>query len=188
MMTNLMELGNHIQSKLIPQHRVNYYLDHGELVLHVDKIEIDKVLGALKRDPHCRFNQLMDICGVHYPSSPFPFQLVYNLLSLELNTRLRVIIEFTEEEFVPSVGSIYRSAPWYEREAWDLYGIKFSNHHDLRRILTDYGFEGHPLRKDFPLWGFTETIYDSELKRVKHQAVKLEQEYRDFVYFLRVKK
>ncbi|MEI8321262.1 MAG: NADH-quinone oxidoreductase subunit C [Alphaproteobacteria bacterium] len=177
-MSQLKDLIPHIQS-LFPQHELMPVIEEGELVVRVPFQEIDKILAGIKRDPLCRFNQLMDVCGVDYVTTEKRFQLVYNLLSIELNHRIQLTTFLDETDFVPSVGHIYRSAPWYEREIWDMYGIKFSGHPDLRRILTDYGFEGHPLRKDFPLSGFTEVIYDEDLKRIKHQPVNLDQPYRD---------
>ena len=131
-------------------------------------------------DVNCRFKQLVDICGVHHPERPAQFDVVYNMLSVTQNMRIRIKVETDAETPVPSLTSVFSSADWYERETWDLYGIFFSDHPDLRRILTDYGFEGHPLRKDFPLTGYVELRYDDEQKRVVYQPVSLAQEYRDF--------
>jgi len=153
---------------------------NGELTLRVDRDQIVKVLALLRDDPNCQFKQLMDICGVDYPERERRFDVVYNLLSLTGNMRVCVIVETDEETPVPSVTDLYSAAGWFEREAWDLYGIFFSNHPDLRRILTDYGFEGHPLRKDFPLTGYVEVRYDDEQKRVVYEPVKLTQEFRSF--------
>jgi NADH-quinone oxidoreductase subunit C len=153
---------------------------NGELTLRVDREQIAKVLAFLRDDPNCQFKQLMDICGVDYPERERRFDVVYNLLSLTGNMRICVIVETDEDTPVPSVTDLYSSAGWFEREAWDLYGIFFSNHPDLRRILTDYGFEGHPLRKDFPLTGYVEVRYDDEQKRVVYEPVKLTQEFRSF--------
>ena len=138
------------------------------------------MLTFLRDDANCQFKLLMDVCGVDYPDRDERFDVVYNLLSLKLNQRVRVKVTTDEDTPVPSVTGVFRSANWYEREAWDLYGIFFSDHPDLRRILTDYGFEGHPLRKDFPLTGYVEVRYDDEQKRVVYEPVKLTQEFRTF--------
>ena len=153
---------------------------NGELTLHVERDQIVKVLAFLRDDPNCQFKQLMDIAGVDYPERERRFDVVYNLLSLTGNMRVRVIVETDEETPVASATELFSSAGWFEREAWDLYGIFFSDHPDLRRILTDYGFEGHPLRKDFPLTGYVEVRYDDEQKRVVYEPVKLTQEFRTF--------
>jgi NADH-quinone oxidoreductase subunit C len=134
----------------------------------------------LRDDSLCRFGSLIDICGVDYPDREQRFDVVYHLLSPWLNHRIRVRIVTDEAHPVPSLTGLFPGADWYEREAFDLYGILFSGHPDLRRILTDYGFQGHPLRKDFPLTGFVELRYDDELKRVVYEPVKLMQEYRSF--------
>jgi len=129
---------------------------------------------------NCQFKLLVDICGVDYPDRDERFEVVYNLLSLSHNSRVRVKVEVAEDVPVPSVTGVFSCANWWEREAWDLYGIPFSDHPDLRRILTDYGFEGHPLRKDFPLTGYVEVRYDDARKRVVYEPVKLTQEFRTF--------
>lgn len=169
MVLGLSALGEHIQSALMPQHRLIYYVINDQLVVHVDIIEVEKMLAALKRDPLCACSQLMDLCAVDYPGKEKRFQLVYNLLSPEMNNRVRIITEIGEGKIAPSAVHIYKAAPWYEREIWDMYGIHFSDHPDLRRILMECGFEGHPLRKDFPLEGFTEAEYDAELGRIKYK-------------------
>ena len=138
------------------------------------------MLRFLRDDPKCRFSVLCDICGVDYPDRPQRFDVVYNLLSLTHNQRIRLTLETDEEQPVPSAVGLFSSAGWWEREAWDLYGIYFSDNPDLRRILTDYGFEGHPLRKDFPLTGFVEVRYDDQEKRVVYEPVRLNQEFRKF--------
>jgi NADH-quinone oxidoreductase subunit C len=125
---------------------------------------------------------LVSLCAVDYPDRPERFEVVYNLLSLEQNNRVRVKISAAENEFVPTVTKVFSTAGWFEREAWDLYGIFFEGHTDLRRILTDYGFEGHPLRKDFPLTGFVELRYDEEQRRVVYEPVQLTQDFRTFDY------
>jgi len=151
-----------------------------ELILNVERNSIVKTMTFLRDDVNCQFKQLMDICGVDYPEREKRFDVVYNLLSMTQNSRVRVKLQTDDEGQVPSVSSVFSSANWWEREAWDLYGIFFSDHPDLRRILTDYGFIGHPLRKDFPLTGYLEVRYDDEQKRVVYEPVKLTQEYRNF--------
>ena len=130
--------------------------------------------------PRCQFTILCDICGVDYPDRPLRFDVVYNLLSITHNQRIRLKLETDEEQPVPTAVDLFSSAGWWEREAWDLYGIYFADNPDLRRILTDYGFEGHPLRKDFPLTGYVELRYDEERKRVVYEPVHLQQEFRSF--------
>jgi NADH-quinone oxidoreductase subunit C len=153
---------------------------YGELCLRVERTRLTEVLRFLRDDRQCRFAVLCDVCGVDFPDRPLRFEVVYNLLSLHYNLRIRVKVETDEEQPVPSATGIYSSANWWEREAWDMYGIYFADHPDLRRILTDYGFEGHPLRKDFPLTGYVELRYDEEQKRVVYEPVKLKQEFRSW--------
>lgn len=141
---------------------------------------IIKVLTHLRDDSQCQFRQLMDICGADYPSRTERFDVVYHLLSLKQNQRIRVKIHTDEETPVPSASGIFSTANWFERECWDLYGVMFSNHPDLRRILTDYGFQGFPLRKDFPLSGYVEVRYSDEHKRVVYEPVSLMQDLRTF--------
>ncbi len=155
-------------------------ITHGELTLKVDVDNILKVLKFLRDDSSCRFSCFIDICGVDYPTRENRFDVVYHLLSPTQNQRIRVKLDVHETRHVPSAVSLYPAAEWFEREAFDLYGILFSNHPDLRRILTDYGFRGHPLRKDFPLTGYVEVRYDDEEKRVVYEPVKLTQEFRTF--------
>ena len=150
------------------------------LVVIVEKENIAKLLVFLRDDVNCQFKQLMDICGVDYPERPQRFEVVYNLLSLVQNNRITVKVMVDDKSSVPSVSKVFSSADWWEREIWDLFGIFFSGHPDLRRILTDYGFDGHPLRKDFPLTGYVEVRYDDAQKRVVYEPVKLTQEYRNF--------
>jgi NADH-quinone oxidoreductase subunit C len=152
----------------------------GELTIEVDREQLLPTIELLRDDPACRFGCLIDICGADYPERERRFDVVYHLLSPWQNRRIRVRVTTDEETPVPSLTSLFPAANWFEREAYDLYGILFSGHPDLRRILTDYGFEGHPLRKDFPLTGFVELRYDDELKRVVYEPVKLMQEYRSF--------
>jgi NADH-quinone oxidoreductase subunit C len=163
-----------------PQAIERWHVARGELTLYAGRDQIANVLRYLRDDPRCLFTQLLDICGVDYPGREFRFDVVYHLLSPQLNHRIRVKIEADDATPVPSVVSIFPSANWYEREAFDLYGILFSGHPDLRRILTDYGFQGHPLRKDFPLTGFVEVRYSEEQKRVIYEPVRLPQEFRNF--------
>jgi len=175
----LKELSDTIQAAL-PDQVIETQIAHGELAVMVSAQSIVKVLGFLRDNANCQFSMLVDVCGVDYPEREQRFEVVYNLLSLEQNQRIRVKASVAENESIPSVVGVYSSANWWEREAWDLYGIFFSEHPDLRRILTDYGFEGHPLRKDFPLTGFVELRYDEAQKRVVYEPVKLTQEFRSF--------
>lgn len=153
---------------------------YGELTIEVYAGSIVRVLTILRDHPDCMFKQLLDICGVDTPSRNPRFQVVYHLLSLHHNFRIRVKISTSAEIPIPSVTPIYKSANWYEREAWDLFGITFGDHPDLRRLLTDYNFDGHPMRKDFPLTGYVEVRYDNEEKRVIYEPVKLSQDFRNF--------
>jgi NADH-quinone oxidoreductase subunit C len=152
----------------------------GELTVTVKRDAILSFLNFLREDSHSRFETLVDIGGSDYPQRAERFEVVYHLLSMRLNQRVRVKVRTDESAAVPSVVDIFPCANWYEREAFDMYGILFSGHPDLRRILTDYGFEGYPLRKDFPLTGHVEVRYDSQEKRVVYDKVKLVQEYRNF--------
>lgn len=152
----------------------------GCLVLQVQTKHIARTLTFLRDDNRCLFKILIDIFGVDFPEREQRFEVVYNLLSLKMNRRIRIKVLTDEETIVPSVSDVFSAANWYEREVWDMYGIMFADHPDLRRILTDYGFEGHPLRKDFPLTGFVEVRYDAEQKRVVYEPVKLDQEFRSF--------
>ncbi|BDG72584.1 NADH-quinone oxidoreductase subunit C [Roseomonas fluvialis] len=153
-----------------------------ELVLHAQRNALPVLMTLLRDDPRFAFEQCMDICGVDWPERAERFEVVYNLLSLAHNQRLRVVVTTDADSPVPSIAGIYASATWYERETWDMYGVVFAGQVDLRRLLTDYGFEGHPLRKDFPLTGFVELRYDEELKRVAYGPVQLAQEFRNFDY------
>lgn len=151
-----------------------------ELVLHVERQALLPLLIILRDTPALDFAQCMDICGVDWPERPERFDVVYNLLSLTLNARVTVITTTDEAQPVPSVALLWPSATWFERECWDMYGVVFAGLDDLRRLLTDYGFEGHPLRKDFPLTGFVEVRYDAEAGRVVQEPVKLVQDFRSF--------
>ena len=151
-----------------------------ELVVRARRDTLLPLLAMLRDDPRFRFEQLMDLCGVDWPERGERFEVVYNLLSLSTNRRVRVLVSTDEATPVPSASGIYPAATWYEREAWDMYGIVFAGQSDLRRLLTDYGFEGHPLRKDFPLTGFVEVRYDETRKQVVYEPVALTQEFRNF--------
>lgn len=153
---------------------------YGELTLTATPDTIIGLLKFLRDDPMCRFLQLTDICGVDYPSRAKRFDVVYHLLSLHRNQRIRVKIEVDDATPVPSAVAVWPAANWFEREAFDMYGILFANHPDLRRLLTDYGFQGYPLRKDFPLSGHVEVRYDAEQQRVIYEPVKLTQAFRNF--------
>jgi len=155
-------------------------IDFGELSIDVAPEDIVAVLTFLKTDMQCQFVSFIDISGVDYPAREKRFDVVYHLLSPRQNQRVRVRVQTDEDTPVPSVVEVYPGADWYEREAYDLYGILFTGHPDLRRLLTDYGFEGHPLRKDFPVTGFVEVRYDDEVKRVVYEPVELKQEFRNF--------
>ena len=179
MAETLKELGDHLAASF-PGDIEATTIVHGELVAEVKRASIARVLAFLRDDAQCRFGILVDICGVDHPDRPERFDVVYNLLSLRFNRRIRLKVKTDEEKPVASATGLYSAAGWFEREAWDLYGIYFSDHPDLRRILTDYGFEGHPMRKDFPLTGYVELRYDEEQKRVVYEPVKLKQEFRSF--------
>ena len=153
---------------------------NGQLVYRCELDKLFETLVMLKNTETLNFSQLTDLTAVDYPDRLKRFELVYQLLSMENNKRVRIICSIDDGQIVPSVTSIYKSAEWPEREVWDMYGLFFSDHPDLRRLLTDYGFEGHPLRKDFPLTGYVEVRYDDIEKRVAYQPVQLTQEYRDF--------
>ena len=155
-------------------------IEHGEIVAHAARDVVPALMTALRDGEGFRFEQVIDICGVDWPERPERFDVVYNLLSVTLNHRLRVIVTTDETAPVPSVHTIWPVATWWERETWDLFGVVFSGQPDLRRILTDYGFEGHPLRKDFPLTGYVEVRYDDERKSVVYEPVKLVQDFRNF--------
>jgi NADH-quinone oxidoreductase subunit C len=153
---------------------------YGELMVTVEAAAVTKLLVFLRDDQNCQFKQLVDVTAVDYPDREARFTVVYNLLSLSHNQRIRVKTAVAEGATLASVVEVFSSANWYEREVWDLFGVTFSGHPDLRRILTDYGFEGHPLRKDFPLTGHVEVRYDEDQKRVVYEPVKLTQEFRNF--------
>jgi NADH-quinone oxidoreductase subunit C len=153
---------------------------YGELTISVEPHDLIEVVTFLRDDKNCQFISIIDVCGADYPSRAKRFDVVYHLLSPKQNIRIRIKVQADEETVVPSITGVYPGADWFERETYDLYGVLFSGHPDLRRILTDYGFEGHPLRKDFPLTGFVEVRYDDEAKRVVYEPVELKQEFRNF--------
>jgi len=159
---------------------MSFAVTQGELTFVIERESGAEFLSFLRDDARTRCEQLMDVCGVDYPARQLRFEVVYNLLSVTKNHRIRVKLATDEASPVPSVSGVYPSAGWFEREVWDMYGVFFDGHPDLRRILTDYGFDGHPQRKDFPLTGFVELRYDEDEKRVKYSPVKLQQAYRSF--------
>lgn len=175
----LNELGAHITGELSSE-VISTKVAHGELFVEARADAIEKVLMFLREDSSCKFQILCDVCGVDYPERSERFDVVYNLLSLKHNQRITVKVKTDERTPVPSVVPLFPTANWFEREAWDMYGIMFSGHPDLRRMLTDYGFEGHPLRKEFPLSGHVELRYSEDEKRVVYEPVSLVQEFRTF--------
>ena len=175
----LKELGDHLGAAF-PADVQGSRIALGELMVEVRREGITRVLAFLRDDAQCLFTVLIDICGVDHPDREERFDVVYNLLSLRHNRRIRLKVATDDEKPVPSCVGVYSAAGWFEREAWDLFGIYFSDHPDLRRILTDYGFDGHPLRKDFPLTGYVELRYDEDQKRVVYEPVRLKQEFRSF--------
>jgi NADH-quinone oxidoreductase subunit C len=179
MTAKLEELANHVEATLGGA-IVRREIARGELTIVVARDKIAGVLTTLSQDTQCLFEVLIDICGVDYPEREQRFEVVYHLLSPRRNLRIRVKCSTDEDSAVPSVVGVFPAANWFEREAYDMYGILFSDHPDLRRILTDYGFQGHPLRKDFPLTGYVEVRYDDAQKRVVYEPVKLTQEFRSF--------
>ena len=179
MSENFDKLEKHINSELTSKVQ-NSIIENGELLIEIDDKDLIEVVQFLKSDENLRFRQLIDIAGVDYPDQEKRFQLVYLFLSHEKNIRVKLSIRFDSKQIINSLTKIFPSANWMEREVFDMYGIKFKNHPDLRRILTDYGFKGHPLRKDFPLTGFNEVRYSEKEKKVIYEPVKLEQNYRNF--------
>jgi NADH-quinone oxidoreductase subunit C len=175
----LSELAEYLSTKLAGA-VVSTGIRFGELTVLAKASQIVPLLKFLRSDSRCRFEVLIDICGVDWPGRENRFDVVYHLLSPRLNQRIRVKIEANEADPIASAVDVFPAANWFEREAYDMYGILFSGHPDLRRLLTDYGFQGHPLRKDFPLTGHVEVRYDDEAKRVVYEPVRLTQEFRDF--------
>lgn len=179
MVEDLKKLANYI-SRNLPKTVDDIQIHYGELTLYTHSDRLERLAQFLRDNDRCLFKVLLDICGVDYPHREKRFDVVYHFLSLENNSRIRIIVPTAEEGDVPTLSNIFRSAGWWEREAWDMYGIVFSGHPDLRRILTDYDFHGHPLRKDFPLTGYTEVGYDENEQRVVKKPVSLQQDFRDF--------
>lgn len=179
MSISLSELSTYLGEKL-PGRFSDPVLAYGELTVSVEPRDLIEVATFLRDDPKCQFISIIDVCGADYPSRTKRFDVVYHLLSPKQNVRIRLKVQANEETMVPSLTGVYPGADWFERETYDLYGVLFSGHPDLRRILTDYGFDGHPLRKDFPLTGFVEVRYDDEAKRVIYEPVELKQEFRNF--------
>lgn len=175
----LQELGEYIEGSMAAS-VIRITQDHDELILFSTSQEIISLLTFLRDDANCFFKILSDICGVDYPDREKRFEVVYNLLSIRHNHRVRVKVACNENDFIPSATSVFSAASWFEREAYDLFGIMFSDHPDMRRLLTDYGFDGHPLRKDFPLSGHIQVRYDEAEKRVVREPVKLTQAFRSF--------
>ena len=175
----LQTLGAHIAASL-PGAVSGFDVAYGELNVHAEAADIVKVLTFLQSDAKCQLWNIVDVCGADYPGRENRFDVVYHLLSPRLVQRIRVKVQADETTPVPSVTGLFPGADWFEREAYDMYGILFTGHHDLRRLLTDYGFEGHPLRKDFPTTGYVEVRYDDQEKRVVYDKVRLNQEMRQF--------
>ena len=179
MFENLQKIEKIINSELASKVQQSVIINE-ELTVETNVNDLIEVVQFLKSNDKCKFRQLIDIAGVDYPEKDKRFQLVYLFLSHEHNIRVKILIKFQTNELINSLTKIFPSANWMEREVFDMYGIKFKNHPDLRRILTDYGFKGHPLRKDFPLTGFNEVRYSEKEKKVVYEPVKLEQNYRNF--------
>ncbi len=177
-MVDLASLADHVAAKFNVGHAITF----GELTLHTDVDNITALLAFLRDDEECRFVNFIDLTAADYPEREKRFDVVYHLLSPYKNSRVRIKLQASETDVVPSCLPVFQAANWFEREVFDLYGIMFSGHPDLRRILTDYGFQGHPLRKDFPTTGYVEVRYDDEAKRVVYEPVKLVQEFRQFDY------
>ena len=179
MLQDLKKIEKLINSKLSTKIQSSF-IENDELLISIEENNLIDVIQFLKSNENCKFRQLIDIVGVDYPNEEKRFQLVYLLLSHEHNIRIKISVRFQVDQNISSLTKVYPSANWMEREVFDMYGIRFRNHPDLRRILTDYGFKGHPLRKDFPLTGFNEVRYSEKEKKVVYEPVKLEQNYRNF--------
>ena len=178
-LNNLKKLEKLVNSELASKVQRSV-IENNELLIEIKDVELIDVIHFLKSNDSCKFRQLIDIAGVDYPENEKRFQLVYLFLSHEKNIRIKLLIKFDLDQIIPSITKIFPSANWMEREVFDMYGVKFKNHPDLRRILTDYNFKGRPLRKDFPLTGFNEVRYSKKEKKVVYEPVKLEQNYRNF--------
>lgn len=175
----LNDLGEYIASKA-GEHVTSWEIALGELMVTTSRESLARLMKLLRDDANCLFKVLIDVTAADYPAREERFEVVYNLLSLSHNQRIRIKVPADEQSPVPSMVPLFNSAGWFEREVWDMFGIFFTDHPDLRRMLTDYGFEGHPLRKDFPLTGYVEVRYDDEQKRVVYEPVKLTQDFRSF--------
>ena len=180
-MQNIEDLEKYLNSELNTRIKSSF-IKHNQIYIKIDDQNLSDVILFLKTNPKTKFRQLIDITAVDFPEKEIRFKLIYLLLSHELNHRIIIEMEIKDKEIIQSITSIFPSANWMEREVFDMYGIEFKDHPDLRRILTDYGFEGHPLRKDFPLTGHNEVRYSNENKKVIYEPVKLEQNYRNFDY------
>jgi NADH-quinone oxidoreductase subunit C len=178
-MSDLQTLGEHIKTNL-GESCTGFEIAYNELSIHAQASDIVKTIAFLRDDEKCQFFNFIDICGVDYPAREKRFDVVYHMMSPSLLQRIRIKLQVDEMTTVPSIIDEFPGSDWFEREAYDMYGIVFTGHPDMRRILTDYGFEGHPLRKDFPLTGYVEVRYDDEEKRVVYEPVKLAQEFRQF--------
>ena len=176
---NLLKLEKLVNSELASKVQKTI-IEHNELLIEIHENDLVEIIQFLKSNDSCKFRQLIDIAGVDYPEDERRFQLIYLFLSHENNLRIKLLIKINTDQQISSITKIFPSANWMEREVFDMYGIKFKNHPDLRRILTDYNFKGHPLRKDFPLTGFNEVRYSEKEKKVIYEPVKLEQNYRNF--------
>ena len=159
---------------------INYTIIKGEISINIPFNKIEQIMTFLKYHTNCQYKIISDICVVDYPTRKNRFDIIYNFLSLQYNSRIRIKVVINEYQVIPSITNIFKGANWWEREAWDMFGVFFKNHPDLRRILTDYGFEGHPMRKDFPLSGYSEVRYSELDKRVVYEPVSLPQEFRSF--------
>jgi NADH-quinone oxidoreductase subunit C len=175
----LKELGAQIEAKR-PEQVISWTVEHGELAVEIRASALPGIIEFLKTDPACKFSTLIDVTAVDWPERAQRFDVVYHLLSMYQNQRIRVKCPVAEGDLVPSITGVHKAANWFEREVFDMFGIVFTGHPDLRRILTDYGFRGYPLRKDFPTTGYTEVRYDEAEKRVVYEPVSLVQEYRQF--------
>jgi len=175
----LQDLGDYVAGQR-PREVARFEIRHDQLIVWTDGDGIVRLLTFLRDDSNCLFKLLVDVCGVDYPERAERFEVVYNLLSLKHNQRIRVKLTTVADRPVPSVAAIFKTAGWFEREVWDRFGVFVADHPDLRRILTDYGFEGHPLRKDFPLTGYVEVRYDEDRKQVVYEKVRLPQDFRNF--------
>ena len=177
----LLDIEDHI-TRALAKHILDTEVQKGELVVKIKPESVKAFFSFLRDDTECAFRFLMDITAVDFPERTQRFEVVYNLLSIKQNLRVRIKICVQDGQVLPTVTNLYNAAGWFEREVWDMFGIRFNDHPDLRRILTDYGFEGHPLRKDFPLTGHYEVRYDDTEQRVVYEPVKLDQDFRRFDY------